>query len=282
MIGTWFVPSWCGDFRLEAVDEGCCKLIAQNLTPGEIDQLAKFIKKARSKGWVDQLSGLDPKSGELLIRASVNEAGHTLIAKRGPRRGIITVIKSSGGKVRAIKGEDPEAVDQAAQDAKAETGKEAQAVTTRRPTLCCPKCVSGPDLRASEALAAFCTPKQWLSWIKNGYLETRGGTTGCAYRLYHRHHPEARRRGFLGVDLESDGPVHAYDWSLPPAEEVLSIKHALEHAESWVRNPAGGFFLGSLTNDVFDGPVMADGIRDGAIPHFLAGVYMGIKGVLKR
>ena len=272
-----YFPSWNGDYRLEALEgeESRCRLVCEEPTPAELEIIGKFLVKARKKGWVADTAGIPETGGELVINATVTDAGHVLLARRGrKRKGIITVVKSVAGKVEVVEGEDPEQLEAAAE----KSGDGSKAVTTPRPTLCCPKCISGPDRRASQVLAEFSTPQQLRDWRTHGYLECYGGTTGRCYRLYHRHHPVAIHRGKLGVDLSTGGTVHAYDWSLPPAEEVLALKHALEHCECWVRNVAGGFGgRPECLHNPFRGPhnQIDDGIPDS---QFVSSIGAAMRG----
>jgi hypothetical protein len=270
-------PSWNGDYSLIGIEgkDDRCKLVCEEPTPAELEIVGAFLVKARKKKWVSDTAGIPETGGELEIAASVTEAGHVLLARRGrKRKGIITVVKSIAGEVEVVEGDDPKAHKEAAKKA----GGGSEAVTTRRPTLCCPSCVSGPDRRASRVLARFLTPTQLHTWREHGYIECYGGTTGRCYRLHHRHHPVAIRRGHLGVDMSLGRTVDAYDWSMPPAEEVLAIMHALQHRECWVRNPAGGF-SGSpeCLVDPFRGPgnQLDDGIPDS---NFVSTIGAAVRG----
>lgn len=60
----WFFPDWSGDFRLEADGDSKCVLTVVSPTPSEIEKLGAFLKKARSKKWVDQHVGFVP-NGEI-------------------------------------------------------------------------------------------------------------------------------------------------------------------------------------------------------------------------
>lgn len=273
---NWYFPAWNGDYRLVGIEgeENRCKLVAEEPTPAELEVIGQFLVKARKKGWVADTAGIAETGGELEIAASVSDAGNVLLKRHWRRRGIITVVKSVNGELEVVEGDNPKEHKQAAK----KSGKGSAAVTTSRPTLCCPSCVSGPDRRASQVLAAFCTPTQLGTWRKHGYLECYGGTTGRCYRLYHRHHPRAIKRGHCGIDMSTGRTVDAYDWSLPPAEEVLALKHALEHRECWVRNQAGGFSaMPDCLPDPFRGPddQMDDGIPDS---NFVSSIGAAVRG----
>lgn len=122
------------------------------------------------------------------------------------------------------------------------------AVTTSRPTNCCPYTIPGDTRgrRADKLLLAFCTAEQRETWIKYGWLEARGRITGDRYRVAHRHSPIARKQTKVTWLLDSDQVVHAHATWLPPAEEVLTLKLVIEGHESWVRNPSTVFGIPSL------------------------------------
>jgi hypothetical protein len=85
-------------------------------------------------------------------------------------------------------------------------------------------------------LRAFCTQDQWKDWCRTGSMKVIGGTTGKAFRLYHRD--EAARRGLSRciVDVETNEPVCAWDAERPPEEEALALMVALQHREKYLRS----------------------------------------------
>lgn len=278
-LNRWSHPSWNGDFRIEADGDEASKLVVDDATPAEKDTLGKFLKKARKKGWVDEAVGISPEGRTTLcLPVPVAESGKLLLARRAPRKGILTAVKSVKGELEIVLGDNADKLTEATEKEDAD-----EAVTTRRPTLCCPTPVSGPERRASEVLRAFCTPEQWESWLENGYLHCYGGLSGHKYRICNRHSELARRQGKITWDLDDDGIVHAYDWSLPPAEETLAMKLALEHAEHWIRNRSGVLRPGELkfTNPfVSEADQGLDGTQDAAFVSGVGGVLQGIKGYL--
>ena len=278
-LRRWCHPSWNGDFRIEADGDDASTLIVDDATPAEKEILGKFLKKARKKDWVDEAVGISPEGRTTLhLPVPVAESGKLLLARRAPRKGILTAVKSSAGELEIVLGDDADKLTDATTKEDAD-----EAVTTRRPTLCCPTPVSGPERRASEVLRAFSTPEQWASWIEHGFLLCTGGLSGHRYRVCNRHSELARRQGKITWDLDDDGIVHAYDWSLPPAEEVLAMKLTLEHAEHWVRNHSGVLRRGEL---LFYNPFVSendqylDGTQDAAFVSGVAGALQGIKGYL--
>lgn len=233
---VWHFTSWSGDFRLEADGTEKSVLTVVSPTPAEIERLGRFLKKARAKGWISQHVGFVP-NGEVRIAvdAPLAKAGRILLGEKP--KGILTAVRSTNGHVSAVTDGDVE-------HAEAEVGKKdtAAAASVRRPTLCCPHPQPGPDVRASEVLQAFCTPRQWEEWERSGMVHCYGSLSGRLYEIAHRHHPLSIERTKIVWDVEGGYVMHAYDWSVPPAEEVLVMKLVLEHAEHWIRNQSGHFF----------------------------------------
>jgi hypothetical protein len=240
MISKWYIPSWSGDFRLEAEGEDSSRLIVVDPTPAEVEQLGKFLVKARKKGWVANIAGVS-ETGEstLKVGASVVDSGKLLLGRCVPRKGLLTAVKSVGGKLEVVDGDaGSEPVTEALDTPEAD-----KAVTTRRPTLCCPTPQVNREVRASEVLRTFCTRRQWEEWMDKGYLHCIGNLSGHSYRIVHRHHPLAAEQTKVCWDLHDDIVVHCYDWSVPPPEEALAIKLTLEYREHWIRNLSGMYTL---------------------------------------
>ena len=239
---AWYVPSATGDFRLEKAGEASL-LTVEDPTPHELDILNGFLAKARSSSWVDEGAVIEPRGRtELAVAASVQKAGAILAGDAMPKKGALTAVRSKDGTIVAVV--DMGSAEDVARQLQKVARKNSRAVTTRRPTLCCPNPIEGPEVRSSHVLRAFCTAKQWASWVKHGWLTCRGGLTHRLYRVAHRHHPLAIEQGFIGFDVQANEPLHCYDWRVPPAEEVLSVKLVLEHREDWIRNPSGWFYGG--------------------------------------
>lgn len=236
-----------------------------------------FLRKARRKGWIREVEGICLEGESVLeIDASIVAAGRLLLSRRGrvtKLDGLLTVVRSTAGELQAE--HEPEAADEALSRPDADV-----AVTTRRPTLCCPCPVPGPEARASEVLASFCTPSQWEEWCRRGVLHCHGNLSGHRYRVAHRHSALACQQGKSAWDETDDRVVHCYDWSVPPAEEALAIKLVLEHREHWIRNRSG--YLGYRRERVYHDPFMSeadqsrDGILDSAIVGGLSGGMLGV------
>lgn len=231
----WAFTSWSGDFRLAPDGANKSTLTIEDATPSEVERLGAFLKKARSKDWVEQHVGMDGgKKIVIPVNAPLAKAGRILLGARP--KGILTAVVSTSGHVKAVTDGDADKVAAAVADPDAKA-----AASVRRPTLCCPCPQPGPDVRATEVLQAFCTPRQRAQYDAEGLLRCYGNLSGRLYEIAHRHHPLAVERTKIIWDVEGGCILHAYDWSVPPAEEVLVMKLVLEHAEHWIRNDSGAW-----------------------------------------
>jgi len=270
----WFFPSWSGDFRLEADGDDKCILTVVSPTPGEVAKLGAFLKKARQwpRKWVQQHVGFVPNGeSKIPIAAPIAKAGRLFLGER--RKGVLTAVISTNGRIKAVLDGDADKVE------KETSKKDAKAATSvSRPTLCCPFPQKGPDVRASEVLQTFCTSRQWAEWEKDGLLHCYGNLSGRKYEIAHRHHPLAIKRGKIVWDVEGGYILHCHNWSVPPAEEVLTMKLVLECAEHWIRNSSGAFCTsGPCYNDPFmsESQQGSDGIADAALVRSI-GATIGI------
>jgi hypothetical protein len=263
----WYVPSHGGDHRLEPDTDWRGKarsvLIVHDPTPGEIGHLRRFLHEAATRGWIGAKANVVlVGESRIVVKATVAEAGPVLAGVAlGDKPGQLTIVKWSDGSYTADVDPavaatppaepsvplPPEAAAAAAASAAAASAQEAReaaaraeaAATVRRPTHCCPWAQPGDprEARADEVLLTFCTGDQRAQWERDGSVDVQGGTTGFFYRIFHRHHPETRgNSGFIVRDLASGEPLHAWDWRVPPPEEVLACKVILEHKEPWMRH----------------------------------------------
>ncbi len=251
---AWYIPSSTGDFRLEqhADDALKCLLTVEDPTPDELKKLGNFLAKARQRKWIDKALGISGTGRtELVVDTTIAKAGPILAGSAMPGRGTLTAVRSEKGTLMCVADEtEPEAVEEAVSDEAKDKDKDKPkaevATTVRRPTTCCPNpiAVEGPLKRSSRVLREFCTPSQWRSWVSDGVLYCLGGMTGIRYRICHREHPLAAEQGKICRDVEHGVTLHFWDWSIPPAEEVLAVKLMLENRESWLRNEATYFGRG--------------------------------------
>jgi hypothetical protein len=276
----WYIPSWHGDFRLLADDDERSKLEIVDPTPGEQSALKTFLMRARKKGWTScRKLGLAGKERRQVIalKAPVAETGALLTEVLKPGKQTIVAVRCEGGQLEVAEAVEADKVAALTAPEK----KPEKAVSTKRPTPCCPACVPGAVDRASEVLLSFLTEEQHAEWAAQRTLSVIGGLSGHRYLLAHRHSELAAGWGRICCDYDDGGILHFHDWSVPPEEEVLAAKLILEHREPWLRNEATCLFdNGGPWTDVFKNPFgdVMDGTADAAFTSAIGGALLGLTG----
>jgi hypothetical protein len=265
-VRRFHVPAPSGDFELIALDDKQCKLVTENLVASEVEQIKAFLRVCRdpSRKWVDDLVGVSATGrSEIVIEAPIQQAGAALAGAAAPDRGRLTAVRSvNGSMVAVIDSSDPQEIPRiAAETAKPEA---VAAVTVNRPTRCCPTPVEGPMVRSSRVLKTFCTAKQWADWQEKGWVIAIGHRSGHAYRICHRHHPAARAQRKIVWDLTEGKVIHCWNWSVPPAEEVLAAMLFVQNREEQIRNRSTALGCRSFVFDDPTGHGGSDGIWDAA------------------
>jgi hypothetical protein len=241
-----FLPSWNGDFRLEA-DGEWCKLVLADPTAHELQLVGEFLRKAEKKHWITAAPPKDqPHDGkklEVSVAASLGKASKLLISVARPIDRTLTAVRFSDGKMEVVEGASAKALDKAeeligkAQETE-KPGEPAAAASVKRPTPSCPSCMQGAVKPASEVLLSFLTDDEHSDWSRKRAIVVEGGLTGHRYLLAHRNSDVAGRIGRICFDLDDQVVIHFHDWSVPPEEEVLAAKVILAHREHWLRNEA--------------------------------------------
>lgn len=223
-LAFWFFPVWSGDFRLERQGEDECLLTVEDPTDADRTRLYPFLAAARQKGWMPDEDVAIATTGEtkLAVRAPLSVAGPVLAGVAHGKAETWTAVRFAKGTMLFDGAPAP------APDAEA-------AVTVTPPKKGCPA-PTAAERRSSQVLTAFSTERQMGMWSEHGWMPVIGNASGRAYRLYHRD--EAAKRGIPRLLVRaSDGePVCVWDDRVPPAEEALSIKFAVEHREAWLLN----------------------------------------------
>jgi len=230
----WFFPVWSGDFRLEITDNKSeCLLTVEDPTKKDRVVLNPFFSHARKEGWVEEDAGIQAKGKtEILVKAPLSVLG-PLVA------GIIHDGSETWTALRHVDGVI------SLHDKPLEVSKQlpavsaVAAVTAKKPKKGCPA-PTAAKRRASEVLQTFSTSSQWSQFRREGRMTAIGSHTGKAYHVYHRD--QASREGLLHslVEREGDVSICCWDDTVPPEEEMLSIKFAVEHRERWLRDLGTG------------------------------------------
>lgn len=221
-LRAWFLPARCGDFRLTATDGGCL-LSVEDPTTEDRARLAPFLRALVERGLLPELPALLPGMRlSLPLAAPLRELGPLLAAESGAADAW-TAVACVGGIVRVL---DAQKAPSVPDDAEA-------AATVTPPRKGCPA-PTPARRRASEVLATFCTPRQRAQFEAEGRLRACGSSSGRAYWVHHRD--EAARRGLSRcvTEVATGAPVCAWDERVPPEEEVLALKLAIEHRERWL------------------------------------------------
>lgn len=228
----WFFPSASGDFALTEKTPGVVTLDVENPTADEVTVLLALLAHAKTAGWLQEdLPTAIPRTGVYAyqLSAPLADVGPVLSTLHfGAESTTWTAIRSRAGTVTLSDGTTPP------------SATEVAAVTLRAPNRGCPEPTSA-ERRASRVLRAFSTLRQWAEWQLHGRMVIRGSKTGGRFVLYHRD--QAAKLGLKRVLIHPCGaPVCAWDWSVPPEEEALAIKLAVEHREPWIM--LGGLVVG--------------------------------------
>lgn len=127
--------------------------------------------------------------------------------------------EGSQGLRGAPKARDPGA---ARKEKKAKAG-----VTVAAPTIGCPMPdFARAEVRATRVLEAFLDPEQLEDYRAEGRFMVVGADTGHRYLLAHREQPHllAQMGGRQVFDLDAGFPICVHDWTVPAAEELLTLK----------------------------------------------------------
>lgn len=242
----WHVPSWTGDVELrDEVDH--CVLVLENCTWDEWARATAFLNAMGHAGFYKHPKGRTPAHPprgrrEYRLNGTVMQCSPAFVAAFSPRGVSLTVVTAAEEVIAlpdAPKSATPaEKAEHVAKEAKkvVKDNPDVAATTVRKPTKCCPLPIEGPLVRSERVLGLFSSPRQREEWVRYGYLTAIGGVTGTPYRVYHRNHRDAQRFGFAVVDLDARAVIHGHVSTCPPAEEVLTLKLALEHREWWLRS----------------------------------------------
>ena len=244
----WAIPSWAGDFRFEEKD-GALLLTVKDPTAGEQEALRRWTKVAEKRGWVTAASAGTLRQGisvEMRLEPDVTLADAAAEMARllnYKRAGVITAFAFADGQVRVTEALGAEKLPKWARTTAPAEVKPAEApvkaVTVARPSLSCPECPGPASLEkrnmACEVLWEFLDAEQRKEWLADRAITTFGGLTGHCYRIAARDTEEARGRGRTAFDLDDRVILHNYHLTVPPEEEVLTVKLMLEHRENWLR-----------------------------------------------
>lgn len=244
-IPHWYIPSFYGDVRLEAVGKSQCRVIAEKTTEREREALKTLAEVASKRRWLP--TSKVPLFSDLgilktTLGAPIDKVAKQLAKLLKPNRKIISAVQFKDGGIEEIYDdedpEDPPKVEEPAKPAVA-------AASVAAPTRGCPAPDFGSaELKARGVLATFLSKDQIDDFTRYNRFVTTGADTGHQYMVTSRQATDALSRYQRTLyDLDEDRPLCVHDWSVPPAEEMLAL-HVLLKLPDWER------FLRSEDHDI--------------------------------
>jgi len=105
MIPVWYIPSWHGDLRLEAVGSSMTRIKLHDPTPSEREVADVVLERACKLGWV--LSATAPnhfRSGKdiAVLKAPLGEVGPMVTSIVRPDAAVLTAITFMSGRVITV------------------------------------------------------------------------------------------------------------------------------------------------------------------------------------
>jgi hypothetical protein len=95
------------------------------------------------------------------------------------------------------------------------------------------------EAKAAAVVAKFLTPQQRADFERTRAFIARGCDTGNLYRVTSRWSPDVEKYGVL-YDATHGRQICASNKKMPPPEEVLSMKFAVEQFEQQFRSAGHG------------------------------------------
>jgi hypothetical protein len=225
----WYIPTWNGDFSLEATEPKKTLLRANDPTEAEKVALRALAKKK----FVDAqkletfLGGGYRENAALEIFVALDKVQKVVAKALKPDRPLLSAVRFANGKMEQL-------LAAPVPDAKA-------AVTVAKPTIGCP----APDFdvahdRATRVLGVFLTLPQVEDFDRHGRFVSVGADTGHRYMLTSRRSPDIERFERSLFDLDDNLAFCVHDWAVPAPEELLGL-------HVFLSVPGGEAYLRQLT-----------------------------------
>lgn len=226
----WYIPTWNGDFSLEATEDKKTLLRANDPTEAEKVALRALAKKkfVDAKKLEAFLASGYRENATLEIFVKLEKVQKIVSKALKPDRALLSAVRYAGGKMAQVFGELPDAAAKAA-------------VTVAQPTIGCP----APDFekvheRATRVLGAFLTIPQVEDFERHGRFVSIGADTGHRYMLTSRTSSDIARFERSLFDLDDNLAFCVHDWSVPAPEELLGL-------HVYLSVPGGEAYLRQLT-----------------------------------
>ena len=238
LIPHWYIPSFYGDIRLEAVSKTQCRVIADQTTESERTALRTLAEVASKRRWLPTSKEPTPlfsdeRALKTTLEAPIDKVAKQLAKLLKPRRKVISAVKFKAGTIEEIFDDDelPPKLDDHPYREPA-----VAAASVAAPTRGCPAPNFGTaELRARGVLATFLSADQLDDFARHNRFVTTGADTGHHYMVTSRQATDALATYQRTLyDLDERRALCVHDWSVPPAEEMLSL-HVLLALPDWER-----------------------------------------------
>lgn len=203
-----YIPSYLGDIQL--FNEGdITKLAYSELTTGEREKLGRFLKHYK----------LQIETNEVIqLPEEIGKAHKRFLKIFKPDRPILNVAKYHDGKITLV---------QQFNIPETEVG-----VSVEKPPRGCPMptVLERAESRACDVLNQFLSPAQKADFDAQKAFIVRGNYTGHPYMIISRWNQACQKYGLLYC-IPTHSKICASLPDVPPSEEVLAMKFAVEFTE---------------------------------------------------
>ena len=227
-----YIPSYLGDIQL--ISEGQKTLLLYSeLTAREKANLVLFLKHYKTKFQFkefDQQMNKDVGSG-YLIPEDISKVTKQFLKVFKKDRPMMNVVKLHDGKITLTQ--------------EFNVPETEVAVTVEKPPRGCPMptLLERAEQRAFEVLRQFLNPQQLVDFEDKKAFIVKGNDTGHPYMVISRWNPLCQTYGLL-YDVLEKKRVCASLPNVPPSEEVLAMKFAVEFCEkAFINAPAIGGWI---------------------------------------
>ena len=220
-----YIPSYLGDIQL--ISEGQkTKLLYSELTAGEKANLVLFLKHYKLTYGDERTISVGVELPEEISK--VTKQFLKVFKKDRP---VMNVVKLHDGKITLTQ--------------EFNVPETEVAVTVEKPPRGCPMptLLERAEQRAFEVLRQFLNPQQLVDFEDKKAFIVKGNDTGHPYMVISRWNPLCQTYGLL-YDVPEKKRVCASLPNVPPSEEVLAMKFAVEFCEkAFINAPAIGGWI---------------------------------------
>lgn len=211
MVKFYFVTTF-GDISIEKTVDKEIKLTTSNLTYGERKLVRDILKEYK----IDVKESEIENASFVIAEKSIEDIHKFMKKKLKKNKATITALKFKDGRIEL------------SEEIKQEAEKGA---TVEQPSRGCPMPVSiAGELRASAVLKEFLSEQQESDFEKHLQFVSKGNYTGIPYLITSRWTKAVEKWGQV-YDLVNKKIICANCMTIPPSEEMLSLKLMIEYKE---------------------------------------------------